>query len=67
MSAQRMGSVLRRLRTQRHLTQIALGKKARVSQGYLAKLERGERINPNLAVLKRIEKALRVPVTLLLM
>jgi transcriptional regulator with XRE-family HTH domain len=37
-----------------------------VSQAYLAELERGTKKNPSLPVLRRLAKALGVPVTALL-
>ena len=43
-----------------------LAKKAKVPPGYLAELEAGKKRNPSLAVLKKLAKALGVPVTELL-
>ena len=43
-----------------------LAKKAGVTQAYIAKLEAGEKKNPSLDVLKRLARALGVPVTELL-
>jgi transcriptional regulator with XRE-family HTH domain len=54
------------MRARGALTQVELAKRARVSQGYLAKLERGEKANPSLATLERLAKALDVPVAELL-
>ena len=48
------------------MTQEKLAKRAKVSRGYLAAIEAGHRKNPSLAVLKRLAKALGVPVTELL-
>ena len=48
------------------MTQEELAKRAKVSRGYLAGLEAGHRKNPSVAVLKRLAKALGVPVTELL-
>jgi transcriptional regulator with XRE-family HTH domain len=62
MQAARLGMTLKRLRTARHLTQAMLAKRARVSQGYIAQFERGDHRNPGLAVLRRLAKALKVPV-----
>jgi transcriptional regulator with XRE-family HTH domain len=58
--------VLKGLREEKGLTQIDLAKKARVTQSYVAMLEGGEKQNPSLAILKRLAKALGVPVTALL-
>ena len=57
--------MLIKLRGQR-MTQEKLAKRAKVSRGYLAAIEAGHRKNPSLAVLKRLAKALGVPVTELL-
>ena len=46
--------------------QEQLAKKCAVTQGYIAQLEAGDKKNPSLDVLKRIAKALGVPVTELL-
>jgi transcriptional regulator with XRE-family HTH domain len=66
MSPSRLGTVIKRLRNQRGLTQVALARKAKVTQTYVAKIEGGDRMNPSLPVLKRLAKALGVPVTALL-
>jgi transcriptional regulator with XRE-family HTH domain len=60
--------VLRELRKNADppLTQVQLAKKAKVPRGYLAKLETGHAKNPSLDVLKRLARALGVPVTELL-
>ena len=48
------------------MTQEQVAKKAQVTRFYIAQLEGGIRKNPSLAVLKRIAKALGVPITELL-
>ena len=48
------------------MTQKELAKAAKVTRSYIAVLEAGHRKNPSLAILKRLAKALRVPVTQLL-
>jgi transcriptional regulator with XRE-family HTH domain len=58
--------MLKRLRRARRLTQEELAKRARVSQPYLSQLEAGEKANPGAAIVKRLAKALGVPVTELL-
>ena len=66
MSPSRLKTVIKRLRTERGLTQVELAKKAKVTQTYIAKIEGGDRVSPSLPVLKRLAKALGVPVTALL-
>jgi transcriptional regulator with XRE-family HTH domain len=56
----RVSKSLKRLRTER-----ALATKAKISRGYLARLEAAEQ-DPTLGVLERLAKALDVPVTKLL-
>jgi len=43
-----------------------LARKAKVPPGYLAELEAGKKKNPSLVVLKRLARALGVPLTELL-
>jgi transcriptional regulator with XRE-family HTH domain len=56
--------VIKRLRGKR--TQAAIAKEAGVTKNYITMLEAGKRKNPSLPVLKRLAKALGVPVTELL-
>jgi transcriptional regulator with XRE-family HTH domain len=63
--ARRMGKTLRQLREARTMSQAALAAKAKISAGYLLRLEAG-RQDPTLGVLERLAKALGVPVTALL-
>ncbi len=56
---------LKRLRESRGLTQERLAKKVGISRGYLARLEMG-RHDPPLSRLRKLAKALGVPVTTLL-
>lgn len=56
---------LKRLRETQGLSQEAVAKKAGLSREYVNKLEAG-RYDPTVGVLKRIAKALGVPVTELL-
>ena len=58
--------MIRQLRDRERLTQEQLAKKADVTQGYIAQLESGLKKNPSLPTLKKIAKALGVPVTQLL-
>jgi transcriptional regulator with XRE-family HTH domain len=54
--------VLRKLRGAQGLTMAELAKKARVTDAYIAQLETGKKTNPSLDVLKRLARALGVPV-----
>jgi XRE family transcriptional regulator, master regulator for biofilm formation len=66
MTPRRLRTVLRTLREQRGLTQDQVASRAGVTKPYLSQLESGARKNPSLPVLKRLAKALGVPVTELL-
>jgi len=66
MSAQRIGRVLKRLREAKGFSQAVLAKKSGVAQGYISQMEAGEKTNPGIETLKKIAKALSVPVTALL-
>jgi len=48
------------------LTQTELARRVRVTQGYIARLESEPGLNPSLPTLRRLAKALGVPVTELL-
>jgi transcriptional regulator with XRE-family HTH domain len=61
-----LGTLLKRRREARGLTQLELAKRARVAQGYISALEAGEKSNPSVAVIRKLAKALGVPVTELL-
>jgi len=54
--------MVKRLREDKGMTQVELAKKAKVTQPYLAQLEAGTRKNPSLEILKRLARALGVPV-----
>ena len=58
--------MLKTLRETKGLTQEALARKAKVTRPYITMLERGTKKNPSLATLRRIAKALGVPVEQLL-
>lgn len=49
---------LKALRTARGLTQVALAKKMKRKQAYIAQLETGVEDNPTLDTLRRLAKAL---------
>jgi transcriptional regulator with XRE-family HTH domain len=63
--ARQMGKRLKKLREAREMSQVALAMKAKISRGYLIRLEAG-RQDPTLGMLERLAKALGVPVTELL-
>jgi len=64
MSSKRLAAVLKTLRGD--MKQEELAQRAKVSRGYLATLEAGHKKNPSLGMLKKLAKALGVPVTELL-
>lgn len=66
MSPKRLSEVIKTLRTQRGLTQAQVARKAGVTKNYITMLERGERKNPSLDIMKKIARALGVPLTELL-
>ena len=61
-----MNGKLRKIRERKKLTQVALCKRAKLTQGYLSLLESGTKTSPSIAVMKRLAKALGVPVAELL-
>jgi transcriptional regulator with XRE-family HTH domain len=66
MTHRGMATVIRGLRQARKLTQAQLAKRVRVTQGYIARLESEPALNPSLPTLRKLAKALGVPVTELL-
>ena len=66
MSPREPGAVLKRLREGRGLTQLELAKTAGVAQGYISALEAGQKNNPSVAVMRKLAKALNVPISTLL-
>jgi len=66
LSPKRLSHVLKRLRNAQGLTQEQVAEKAGVSKNYITMLETGTRKSPSLPVLRRLAKALGVPVTELL-
>lgn len=61
MSPRRLCMMVQALRAKNGMSQRELARKAGVSDAYIAHLETGQRKNPSLAVLKRLAKALKVP------
>ena len=66
MSPNRLSGVLQTLREGAGMTQRDLAAKAKVTPGYVAQIEMGMKKNPSLDVLKRLARALGVPVARLL-
>lgn len=66
MSPQRIGKVLKRLREQKGLSQLELAKRAAVAQAYISEMEAGAKKNPGIETLRKLAKALGVPVAELL-
>jgi transcriptional regulator with XRE-family HTH domain len=66
MTSKSVAVVLTKLRDAKGMTQEQLARRAKMSRGYLADLEAGHRANPSILVLRRLAKALGVPVTELL-
>jgi transcriptional regulator with XRE-family HTH domain len=58
--------MLKALREAKGLTQDALATRAKLTKPYISQLESGVRKNPSLPALRRLAKALGVPVTDLL-
>ena len=58
--------MLKTLRNEKGMTQDEVARRAKVTKPYLSQLETGVRKNPSLPVLKRLAKALGVPVASLL-
>jgi transcriptional regulator with XRE-family HTH domain len=58
--------VLKALREKKGLSQAEVAKRTGVTRFYVSQLESGLRKNPSLPVLKRLARALGVPVTELL-
>jgi len=61
-----IGAAIKQLRTRKHMNQLQLITKAKINQGFLSQIEKGQR-EPSLTVIKRIAGALDVPVQVLLL
>ena len=53
--------MIKSLRIERGLTQAQVAQKVGVTKNYITMLERGQRKNPSLDIVKKIAKALGVP------
>jgi transcriptional regulator with XRE-family HTH domain len=62
MSPERISRVLKRLREQRGLSQLALAQKAGVAQAYISEMEAGQKKNPGIETLRKLARALKVTV-----
>ena len=62
MKASPISRIMKRLREQRGLTQLALAKKSGVAQGYISDIEAGRKQNPGIETLQKLAKALKVTV-----
>jgi transcriptional regulator with XRE-family HTH domain len=66
MASKRLSKVIKRLRKEKGLSQQALADRVGVTAAYITMLERGKKTNPSLDKLRKLAKALGVPVTELL-
>jgi transcriptional regulator with XRE-family HTH domain len=66
VSPKRLKTVIKRLRQAKGLSQRALAARVGVTAAYITMLERGKKINPSLPTLRKLAKALGVPMTELL-
>jgi XRE family transcriptional regulator, regulator of sulfur utilization len=66
MTERRLGAVVRRLRRERDWTQEQLGKRAGLAQAHISEIESEVRAHPTAVVVKKLARALGVPVTELL-
>ncbi len=66
MSIKRLAVNVKVLRRQHGLNQTQLATRVGVTQAYIAMLEKGNKVNPTLALLMKLAKALKVKVADLL-
>jgi transcriptional regulator with XRE-family HTH domain len=66
MSPRKIGVTLKRLREARGFSQLQLAKRADVAQAYISEMEAGGKKNPGIETLRKLAKALGVPVAELL-
>jgi transcriptional regulator with XRE-family HTH domain len=66
LSPKRIATMLKRVRKEKGLSQLELAKRSRVAQGYISERDAGHEKNPGIETLRKLAKALGVPVTELL-
>jgi transcriptional regulator with XRE-family HTH domain len=66
MSPQKLKTMLKRFRENQRLSQAALARESGVAQGYISAIEAGRKTNVGIETLKKLAKALDVPLTDLL-
>jgi transcriptional regulator with XRE-family HTH domain len=66
VSAKKLKTMIKTLRQAKGLSQRALAARVGVTAAYITMLERGKKTNPSLPTLRKLAKALGVPVTELL-
>ena len=59
----RLGTVLKRARQAKGLSQLQLAKRSKVAQSYINDLEAGRKTNPGIETVVKLAKALQVKVT----
>lgn len=64
--ALQIGAILKKYRTLRRMTQVELAQRSGLTQGYISKIERGERISITLESLQALAKGLELPLVELL-
>lgn len=57
-----IGTRIRQLRRERHLSMSALARQAGVAKSYLSAIERDIRVNPSIQIIERIGSVLDVPI-----
>lgn len=57
-----IGKALKRIRTDKEMTQVEVCKKIRMSQTYLSQLEKGNKKNPSKKVVEKLCKIYEVPI-----
>ncbi len=62
LSSQPFGALIRRARERLGLKQVTLAARLKITQGYLSRLETGERVDPSNALLLGFERELGIPV-----
>ncbi len=66
MTPSELGRTIRRLREESRLSQAQLAERVSITASYLARLEAGEQDHPSLDIVRRLARALKVPLNQLL-